>query len=66
MGLQPETTLNFAVEQLSYILDRTRKKTIIKIDLLNPHEVISTLKKMTKLQERVSNFVSILNNTVNL
>jgi hypothetical protein len=66
MVLQPETTLNFAVEQLSYILDRagkdTRgKDTIIAIDLSNPLEVFSSLKKMTLKRKKVSNFVLILN-----
>ncbi len=61
MVLQPETTLNFAVEQLSYILDRAGQDTIIAIDLSNPLEVFSSLKKMTLKRTSVSNFVLILN-----
>jgi hypothetical protein len=53
--LQPKTALIFAVEQLSFILENERVKTLIKIEF-DETEISSRLKKISALQGRVSWF----------
>ncbi len=53
--LQPKTALIFAVEQLSFILENERVKTLIKIEF-NETEICSRLKEISALQGKVSWF----------
>jgi hypothetical protein len=64
LALQPNTALIFAIEQLSFILEKEKVKTIIKIEF-NENEILPRLKEISSLQERVfvkhCIFLSILN-----
>ncbi len=50
--LQPKTALIFAVEQLSFILEKESVKTLIKIEFYET-EISSRLKEIKALQKRV-------------
>jgi hypothetical protein len=52
LALQPNTALIFAIEQLTFILEKERVKTIIKIES-NENEILQMLKEISSLQERV-------------
>ena len=52
LALQPNTALIFAVEQLSFILEKEKVKTIIKIEF-NETEISKRLKEISALQTRV-------------
>jgi len=52
LALQPNTALIFAVEQLSFILEKEKVKTIIKIEF-NEAEIILRLKEILSLKGRV-------------
>jgi hypothetical protein len=53
LALQPSTALIFAVEQLSFILEKEKVKTIIKIEF-NETEISKRLKEISALQTRVT------------
>jgi hypothetical protein len=50
--LQPNTALIFAVEQLSFILEKEKVKTIIKLEF-NETEISKRLKEIKALKTRV-------------
>ncbi len=52
LALQPKTALIFAVEQLSFILEKEKVKTIIKIEF-NEVDIIPRLQEISNLQDRV-------------
>jgi hypothetical protein len=52
LALQPNTALIFAVEQLSFILENEKVKTLIKIEF-SETEISSRLKEISALQARV-------------
>jgi hypothetical protein len=52
LALQPNTAFIFAIEQLTFILEKERVKTIIKIES-NENEILQMLKEISSLQERV-------------
>jgi hypothetical protein len=52
LALQPNTALIFATEQLTFILEKERVKTIIKIEF-NEAEILPRLKEISSLEERV-------------
>jgi hypothetical protein len=58
LALQPNTALIFAVEQLSFILEKEKVKTIIKIEF-NEAEIILRLKELLSLKERVIKLLMI-------
>jgi hypothetical protein len=50
--MRPNTALIFAVEQLSFILEKEKVKTLIKVEFNEP-EISARLKEISNLQERV-------------
>jgi hypothetical protein len=52
LTLQRTTAFIFAVDQLSYILEKEEVKTIIKIED-HDSEILPRLKKISRLKERV-------------
>jgi hypothetical protein len=62
LALQPNTALIFAIEQLTFILEKEKIKTVIKIEF-NENEILPRLKEISSLQERVIVNVLIVNVT---
>jgi hypothetical protein len=52
LTMKPNTPLIFAVDQLSFILEKEKVKTIIKVED-HDTEILPRLKKISHLQERV-------------
>jgi hypothetical protein len=52
LALQPDTAMIFAIEQLSFILEKEKVKTIIRVEF-KEKDVMQRLKEITSLQKRV-------------
>ena len=58
LALKPETPLVFAVDQLVYILQKEKAKTIIKVGF-DKEQIITALKE-SEIQDRVCLFKNII------
>jgi hypothetical protein len=52
LALQPNTATIFAIVQLSFLLEKEKVKTIIRIEF-KEKDIITRLKEITSLQKRV-------------
>jgi hypothetical protein len=58
-ALKPDSSTSFPIGQLTYVLEREKAKTLIKIEF-DEDRITAALKNSKNINERVRNFLIIL------